>query len=406
MGERWASPQRDAYRRGKRHWRLARLALVLCIASFLCFEFLGLQLVDFSMFSRSVLRGAHPYHFPVYFEHIASLNDAVTPFERTVMRQWRSRHEMDGVFNYKIGSAKEPLLCRELGDSLGMVVQAALGRAGKRSSNRTRIVSVRTPIPKGAFTFRRAAGKEVLATFSDVSGVVPVNLPQEVKVGVSGLPEDDNLVIVNTNPFGAFHFLLVPMWGHSLPQVLTLQSLRLALRYSSQSSAHLKLTFNSIGAGSSINNQHWQGFYLLHPLPIERAPQVVHFSRKHVEVHEVQGWPIRCYAITAASQEILADVVFRIVEELLEMNVAHNLLVTDGGQRVFVIPRTIGWFPDVTRKQIAAMEVVGFWVIPNMREFNELTAHDAHEFLRTARPDRDVDVTECAQSVLRRASLP
>ena len=353
-----------------------------------------------------VLTGAHPYHFPVYFERAAGgVAARVAPFERTVMLGWRAKHAAGGVFNYRLGSAKEPLETRALShDSLGMVAQAALGRSTKRIMDRPRIKSVLAPMDPGGFHFGKAKAREFIgAVVSDGSGGVSV-VTHDVGDGaaplreVASLSAEDTVILVNTNPFGAFHFLLVPEFGRLLPQALTERSMQVALAYASQASGYLKLIFNSIGAGASVNHHHWQGFYMRTPLPIERRGTRPLVGDGAVAAAEVEGWPIRAYVLTSGSQAALAAAAMRVVDKLVAENVAHNLLVCDSGRKVVVVPRSIGWFPDVSKKQVAAMEVLGFWVIPNREEYAGLTAEEAHRFLRAQRPDVAVDVRALVQA--------
>ena len=136
------------------------------------------------------------------------------------------------------------------------------------------------------------------------------------------------------------------------------------------------------------------------PLPIENARTIAlpHQHRKQFGIAEVEGWPIKAYAVTASDKEVLGIVAFGIVKELSERNIAHNLLVVDGARTVYIVPRTIGWFPDTSKKQIAAMEVMGFFVIPNREEYTSLDAHEAHTFLQRAKLAEDIPVTDIAES--------
>eukprot|EP00754_Rhynchopus_humris_P009973 Rhum_TRINITY_DN14108_c0_g1::Rhum_TRINITY_DN14108_c0_g1_i5::g.69280::m.69280 len=407
-------------------WRrfspLACLGLLLALG--LCATLAAARLVALPAWAHhpdapavsSVLTGAHPYHFPVYFERAAGgVAARVTPFERTVMLRWRAKHAAGGVFNYRLGSAKEPLETRAL-DGGGEVLQAALGRSGKRNMRKPRLRQVSAPMDPEGFTFREAKARELLAVVTlhaaeaaecrtlgracatvrvpDVSAQDSAAPLREV----ASLSAEDTVMLVNTNPFGAFHFLLVPEFGRLLPQALTERSMQVALAYASQASGYLKLIFNSIGAGASVNHHHWQGFYMRAPLPIERRGTRPLVDAGTVAAAEVEGWPIRAYVLTSGSQAELAAAAMRVVDKLVEENVAHNLLVCDSGRKVVVVPRSIGWFPDVSKKQVAAMEVLGFWVIPNREEYAGLTAEEAHRFLRAQRPDVAVDVRALVQA--------
>eukprot|EP01059_Diplonema_ambulator_P013604 TRINITY_DN24146_c0_g1_i1.p1 TRINITY_DN24146_c0_g1~~TRINITY_DN24146_c0_g1_i1.p1 ORF type:complete len:383 (+),score=86.93 TRINITY_DN24146_c0_g1_i1:82-1230(+) len=378
--------------RQKRNWRL--VAVVSC-GIFLAVN----QLVGGLLGTRGgvnpVLNGGHPYHFPVYFEDVPGLASELTEFELQVMLPWRAKHEGGGVFRYRLGSKVEPLETRPLFVK-GMILQAAVGRAGKRKLNRT-TNSVLEPFNPNSFNFAKAKSKEVLATFSD-GALTPVDPKLDPDKPTSSVYNPHaNLILVNANPFAAFHFLLAPSFGSLLQQKFTPESLALALKYARQCSRHLKLIFNSIGAGASINHHHWQGFYLRIPLPIEKQPTQILSQTPDYTLFEVTDWPIRAYIIEAEVDKLVV-LVSKIISKLLDLNIAHNLLICSGGRRVVVVPRKIGNFPDVSKKQVAAMEVLGFWVIPNKQEYMDLDKIEALDFLSQSRPQEEVDVAGILKS--------
>eukprot|EP01060_Flectonema_neradi_P007065 TRINITY_DN14891_c0_g1_i1.p1 TRINITY_DN14891_c0_g1~~TRINITY_DN14891_c0_g1_i1.p1 ORF type:complete len:396 (+),score=38.85 TRINITY_DN14891_c0_g1_i1:47-1234(+) len=379
------------------HGRRRRRLLVVMLAIAILLFLVGHLLVPGVLYEAgdeqpAVLRGFHPLHFPVYF-NLRSY--AVTPTDKAIMFSWRKKHESNNVFKYQLGTSLEPLITRYLGDNLSMVVQQAVGRSKKRKLNKI-IKSVGEPFNEKGFHFFKIKGREVLGKLS-TSGerFLELNLQNKQDVPVKEfIAPDQNLIIVNTNPFAAFHILIIPEIGLGHSQKLTHSSLLMALGFADTCSSYLKLVYNSIGAGASVNHHHWQGFYLKSTLPIEKAKTKQLFIANGVLIQEILGWPIRSFKLTSDSRARLADAVFRIVEELLRTNTAHNILITDKGSSVVVVPRKIGNYPDVTKKQVAAMEVLGFWIIPNEEEYKSLTPDSAHSFLAGARPETDLDIAQ------------
>eukprot|EP01063_Lacrimia_lanifica_P018206 TRINITY_DN25142_c0_g1_i1.p1 TRINITY_DN25142_c0_g1~~TRINITY_DN25142_c0_g1_i1.p1 ORF type:complete len:412 (+),score=96.40 TRINITY_DN25142_c0_g1_i1:97-1332(+) len=342
-----------------------------------------------------LLSGAHPHHFPLYWEDDERVAYALTSFEKDVLAAWRDRHDED-VFNYRVGGPKEPLLTRELGGRFGMLAQAALGRGSKRSQKRKRLTSVTIPVDPTAFNFRLAKGEEVLGRY-DVGdhrvARVPLQSGLALRDQKAAVPDEANLLIINANPMCPYHFLLVPQYGLLHPQALTEASLLLALAYAGrQSSEYFRLIFNSVGAGSSVNHHHWQGIYLRHGFPIEARSLTPLHTCGAVRVHEVADWPLRAYVLAADAPTDLARAAMAVVTTLQGSDIAHNLLVLDGGRRVLLVPRTIGYFPDVRKLQVAACEVLGLWVVPNQEEYDSLHPEQAEALLAAARPPDAFDV--------------
>jgi len=60
------------------------------------------------------------------------------------------------------------------------------------------------------------------------------------------------------HPICRNHFLLVPRGGEQ-PQVLTLDALMMGLAFALRSSRRLWVSFNTIGAGASVNHLHLHG---------------------------------------------------------------------------------------------------------------------------------------------------
>merc|ERR1740122_679363 len=67
--------------------------------------------------------------------------------------------------------------------------------------------------------------------------------------------------MANVNPVCKGHTLLVPDILAGLPQVLTEEALLLGLGFAARAAHRMWLSFNSIGAGASVNHLHWQAFF-------------------------------------------------------------------------------------------------------------------------------------------------
>uniref|UniRef100_A0A7S4T5W8 GDP-D-glucose phosphorylase 1 n=1 Tax=Alexandrium monilatum TaxID=311494 RepID=A0A7S4T5W8_9DINO len=363
-----------------------------------------------------VLSGAHPFHFPVYWEraewllqgpHTLSGADSLpdwraSELEVAIVDRWRSLHGPPGgasggdgspVFKYRLGSEREPLETRPLPGRLGMVAQKALGRAGKRKPPAAirKVATLRDP---AAFSFGDARWSELLLAFDGppVSALAPPSLPaadasapllpRGGEEGGRSVELPAHSVLVNVAPFCAFHFVLATDLAELQPQVLTERSLRVALGFVRHFSRFLRLTYNSLGAGASVNHLHWQGMYFREPLPIELRPRRRQARRGALLLEAVEGWPLEAWAFTAGAgsdPEELAAAVFPLVQRFLEWNLAHNLCLvnSDGAVRLFIFARRLANFPDPSHTQVAATEALGYWIVPRQEEYESLTAQDA-----------------------------
>lgn len=365
------------------------------------------------------LSGEHPFHFPLYWEQAPWLAEAAgaeggwdwrrSDLEVELTEAWRSLHDAEGspgVFRYQLGGTSEPLDTRKIPGVLGLVAQRALGRANKRKPP-PRIQSVSSPAPRPddgrePFNFLRAKQCELIFTFSgpgvNSSGLserrvahadMPFGLPDPA-APLSSVRDTlaEQAVIVNVSPIGTFHFLLATDLASLVPQVLTENSLRVAAVFATYFSDFLRLTFNSLGAGASVDHQHWQGIYLRQPLAIEAFPHEPVGHLGAVQVALVAGWPLGTWVFSAENPEELTWAAFRVVQELHALNLAHNLCLAKsgrgGGQRLFLYlaPRRIGYFPDPSLTQVAATEAFGYWIVPGDEQFAALTEEEAERFLR------------------------
>jgi hypothetical protein len=90
---------------------------------------------------------------------------------------------------------------------------------------------------------------------------------------------DGDFIIINNSPIELGHFLAVPRLNEGLHQVVDTQAIEMGIECCLLSgSNNILLGFNSIGAYSSVNHLHVQGYYLHgsniadeSPLPIHRV---------------------------------------------------------------------------------------------------------------------------------------
>jgi len=135
----------------------------------------------------------------------------------------------------------------------------------------------------------------------------------------------------------------------------------------------LRIGYNSMGADCIINNLHFHVFTTNNlygvpaaeekNLPIENADKKLFFKsnlqhkdKEEINMYncgvrfgEVQNYPIRALLISPDilseetsledAQEALAHACGVAINLMIDLNIPHNILVTDEGMTVFVIPR-------------------------------------------------------------------
>jgi hypothetical protein len=90
-----------------------------------------------------------------------------------------------------------------------------------------------------------------------------------------------SFVTINNSPIELGHVLIIPRLNHGLEQVIDTRALQLAVEVSLLSgSANFVVGYNSVGAYSSVNHLHAQGYYLNGAEFPERDPLCIHRARR------------------------------------------------------------------------------------------------------------------------------
>ncbi len=150
------------------------------------------------------------------------------------------------------------------------------------------------------------------------------------------------------SPIDYGHVLLLPRVLAHQPQRLHVESLSTALAFIRElGNPTFRLGFNSLGAYATINHLHFQGYYLPHTLPCERAAttSLSGFSHPTLSVSTLADYPVRGWVIerkcssTGGGEADMADLLAQLCGELQAADQPYNLLFVDGGARAFVWPQ-------------------------------------------------------------------
>ncbi len=257
-------------------------------------------------------------------------------FEARALAAWDAA-ERAGLFRYSVAEDTET---RVLPGPYSFVAQVNEGRATKKRPTEFRVDRVIQPFDPAKFNFQKAAQNEVLFALDFDPQLRHAAFHPRAPVGREGAPSP-HLVFINVSPIEYGHLLLVPSATESLPQVVRPQDLGLALHMvAAADNPFFRVGFNSLGAYATINHLHFQGYFLPHSFPCERAPVRPLFRRGNVAVGRLEDYPVNGVVFEASNcLDELAQVAGSFCARLSTANVPHNLMIFDRGARVMVFPQ-------------------------------------------------------------------
>ena len=234
----------------------------------------------------------------------------------------------------------------------------------------------------------------------------------------------------NISPIMGGHGLFVPQLTSCLPQVMTTAHLTLALRVMALAQRRdFHLGFNSLAAWASVNHLHFHATFIADAFPtdgrfpVENAavtrlaavelPPVVEGGGGGIvtlEVSELSGWPLGGYKFAlrpdgaAGSDSVSSDSATlqaphprhvaalgaaggALTSHMTACDVAHNLLLADGGATLYVLPRQHqkGLGADEGRMAVAFAESCGIGIVYSQHVFDSFSEDEYAQALREYR---------------------
>lgn len=275
-------------------------------------------------------------------------------FDSILKTSWKKAMN-NGAFNYKL--EEDSIETKIISGLYGFVAQFNEKRGLLRRKPQS-MQSLRMPFNHEKFNFTKIK-------------------PEEKLMGISLDGDDDTVqgdLIINSSPIEYCSSLLVPRLNDCLPQILTPESLKLAISVLAASGQKsLRLGFNSLGAAASVNHQHWHVYYFKYDLAIETTPIVDNIAK---------DWPIQAFAyeLSNFNQDSLKQVVdwcMKITSHCLNQNIAHNLFLTRNRKgdsiRIFIWPRPADFATKNDMNVVAAFcEFSGFFICKTPESFTEI----------------------------------
>ncbi|KAL4713403.1 hypothetical protein ACJJTC_010388 [Scirpophaga incertulas] len=269
---------------------------------------------------------------------------------------WDEIHSKQNIFRYKIINLEEKSVD-------GYLLQLNPNRNSKRRTPEE-IYSVCQPFNENKFNFTKISRDEILFGLND------------------GHNDAVHIIIVNISPISLYHSLLCPSVNKCLPQVVTIDSLELAIKLTFVSNNRaFRIGFNSLCALASVNHLHYHIFVEENILPVETAT-CHHLSGP---VYCTSEYPIPAFCFQASSQELsskLANDVYTLLEYFSKNSIAHNLFITYGRDfnlehqrvlRILVWPRKscVG-VKQLGAFNVAVCELSGWFPVYNASDFKNL----------------------------------
>ena len=264
----------------------------------------------------------------IKFSH-QSLLDSLT------IAEWESKMEQ-GLFRYDVTSCPTHVMPGDF----GFIAQLNEGRAAKKRPTEFQVDKVVQAFDDGKFNFCKAGQNEILFTFEEQQDEHS-NVEFEEAFVVAGSP---NLVMINVSPIEYGHVLLVPRVLDKLQQLVTPDTLLLALQFAHEANnPYLRVGYNSLGAYATINHLHFQAYYLSAAMPLERARTELIAKKKHgkstIRVERLVDYPVNGLVFESSGDlEDTATLIGGFCQRLAAKNIPHNMLIVDKGARVFILP--------------------------------------------------------------------
>ncbi|KAL5227553.1 hypothetical protein ABZP36_015818 [Zizania latifolia] len=256
-----------------------------------------------------------------------------SPFLRKLFGEWDNRNAR-GLFHHDICSCETKVLPGEH----NFVVTLLEGRDQKKRPTEFRMNQVLQPFDGAKFNFTKVIPEEVIFTFGETrndSGQYFDDVPHTVAASRSA-------ILINVSPIGYCHVLLIPQIQDCLPQRVDRDSFLLAMYVAREArDPFFRVGYNSLGGFATINHLHFQAYYLKVQYPVEKAPtEKLTTLGNGVSIIQLVQYPVSGLVFEGgACLEDLSDVVSKVCIFLQENNRPFNVLISESGKRIFLLPQ-------------------------------------------------------------------
>ncbi|XP_072945610.1 GDP-D-glucose phosphorylase 1 [Epargyreus clarus] len=232
--------------------------------------------------------------------------------------------------------------------------------------------NVCTPMDDDKFNFTKVPTKEIMFTLTK-----------------DNKESEKHAILINVSPLNRYHSLLCPSIYKRLPQIVSQDSLKLALEIMLFiEDRELKVAFNSQCAFASVNHLHYHLLFEHRTLPVEKAKcKQIKGSLYCLEDYIV---PAFYFDVTQVIDEALPPI-SKLLVCLLQKSIPHNIFITLGQSikdpqqnaiRVFIWPRkSCSGMMKLAAFSIAACELAGWFTMYDILEFEDMKREGLEEEL-------------------------
>ncbi|GER28249.1 GDP-L-galactose phosphorylase 1 [Striga asiatica] len=320
-------------------------------------------------------------------EHEKSCEDKLCPsssfLNNLLLGQWEDRM-CKGLFRYDVTSCETKLIP----GIYGFIAQLNEGRHLKKRPTEFRVDKVLQPFDQKKFNFTKVGQEEILFRFEPCKEGESRYFPS---CPVDFEESSPSVVAINVSPIEYGHVLLIPRVLDCLPQRIDGDSLALSLNFAKEASdPFFRVGYNSLGAFATINHLHFQAYYLSVPLPIEKAPTSRIMSLENrVTVSKLLNYPV-LGLVFEGCQSDLCEAVANSCIVLQSKNIPFNILISDCGRRVFLLPQCYAEKQargevreELLETQVnpAVWEISGHMVLKRRKDYEEASEEYAWRLL-------------------------
>ncbi|CAN6560607.1 unnamed protein product [Malus baccata var. baccata] len=301
-----------------------------------------------------------------------------------LLGEWEDRMQR-GLFRYDVTACETKVIRGQF----GFIAQLNEGRHLKKRPTEFRVDKVLQPFDGSKFNFTKVGQEEVLFQF-EASKDGEVQFFPSAPIDVESSP---SVVAINVSPIEYGHVLLIPHILERLPQRIDRESFLLALHMAAEAgNPYFRLGYNSLGAFATINHLHFQAYYLAVTFPIEKAPtKKISTLNAEVKVSELLNYPVRGLVFEGGNTlQDLSNTVSDACICLQENNIPYNVLISDCGKRIFLVPQCYAEKQALgevraeildTQVNPAVWEISGHMVLKRKKDYDEASDENAWKLL-------------------------
>lgn len=283
-----------------------------------------------------ILRAVQVWHCPPDGEEINLVRHLVSDEQRwrqqnflvdTITARWQYAYDNKLAFMSELPFPVESRLLRlSNGNQFHLLLNAGRKQKRKTSIDSQDSLILQQPFNPKGFHFGKIKPAEIIATISFTASQASVHCAS----AHSDSLRSPHYLLINPFPLDRYSGLFVPFLSSNLPQVLDREQLVLGLLFAlSLGSSNIRLAFNSLHAGASVNHFHFQFWEFAHELPAEATgcnPQLMFGQVSSVEY--CPSFPSTLFRFHFQEKNIdhFADSLSKLIKLLYSRSIPFNII--------------------------------------------------------------------------------